>query len=337
MFGRAGDLSDQEWTQPAIFALECALTALWESVGVRPSAVLGHSLGELAAAQAAGVFGLEEGMRFAAARGELTAKLPRGAMAAIFADVPQVEAAIDELNAASTGVGLSIAAYNGAHQVVSGPEEEVAAIEERFLAEGHSGQSLAHQQCLPQSVGGADVGRVGSCSRRDGDCAAVADAGEQCDGAGVGGGCERLDGAYWRKHTREPVAFAPSMETLVELGIDLIIEVGPHAVLGSMATLAWPGSGPPVALSSLLRPSSRVSQEEADRAFTAAVAGAYEAGLALSFDGLFAGETRRRVALPEYPFQRRRHWIEAPKAAADEHWPPVARRPARIRQRGDHL
>ena len=56
-------------------------------------------------------------------------------MAAIFADVPQVEAAIEELNAASTGVGLSIAAYNGAHQVVSGPEEEVAAIEERFLAE----------------------------------------------------------------------------------------------------------------------------------------------------------------------------------------------------------
>ena len=316
MFGRAGDLSDQEWTQPAIFALECALTALWESVGVRPSAVLGHSLGELAAAQAAGVFGLEEGVRFAAARGELTAKLPQGAMAAIFADVPQVEAAIDELNAASTGVGLSIAAYNGAHQVVSGPEEEVAAIEERFLAEDirvnrlHTNNAF-HSPLVESMLDGLEA-VVAEMEIAPPSLTLVSNVTGR-----VLGTDERLDGAYWRKHTREPVTFAPSMETLVELGIDLIIEVGPHAVLGSMATLAWPssadGSGPPVALSSLLRPSSRVSQEEADRAFTEAVAGAYEAGLALSFAGLFAGETRRRVALPDYPFQRRRHWIEAPK------------------------
>ncbi len=316
MFGRAGDLSDQEWTQPAIFALECALTALWESVGVRPSAVLGHSLGELAAAQAAGVFGLEEGVRFAAARGELTAKLPQGAMAAIFADVPQVEAAIEELNAASTGVGLSIAAYNGAHQVVSGPEEEVAAIEERFLAEDirvnrlHTNNAF-HSPLVEPMLDGLEA-VVAKMEIAPPSLTLVSNVTGR-----VLGTDERLDGAYWCKHTREPVAFAPSMETLVELGIDLIIEVGPHAVLGSMATLAWPssgdGSGPPVALSSLLRPSSRVSQEEADRVFTEAVAGAYEAGLALSFAGLFAGETRRRVALPDYPFQRRRHWIEAPK------------------------
>ena len=316
MFGRAGDLSDQEWTQPAIFALECALTALWESVGVRPSAVLGHSLGEMAAAQAAGVFGLEEGVRFAAARGELTAKLPQGAMAAIFADVPQVEAAIDELNAASTGVGLSIAAYNGAHQVVSGPEEEVAAIEERFLAEDirvnrlHTNNAF-HSPLVEPMLDGLEA-VVAKMEIAPPSLTLVSNVTGR-----VLGTDERLDGAYWCKHTREPVAFAPSMETLVELGIDLIIEVGPHAVLGSMATLAWPssgdGSGPPVALSSQLRPSSRVSQEEADRAFTSAVAGAYEAGLALSFAGLFAGETRRRVALPDYPFQRRRHWIEAPK------------------------
>ncbi|MCE2449790.1 MAG: type I polyketide synthase [Candidatus Latescibacteria bacterium] len=313
MFGRAGDLSDQAWTQPAIFALECALTALWESVGVRPSAVLGHSLGELAAAQAAGVYGLEEGVRFAAARGELTAKLPQGAMAAIFADVSQVEAAIDELNAASEGVGLSIAAYNGAHQVVSGPEEEVVAIEERFLAEDVRVNRLRtnnafHSPLVEPMLDGLEAVVAGM---------EIAPPLLTLVSNVTGGVLESdglLDGTYWRKHTREPVAFAPSMETLAELGVDLIVEVGPHAVLGSMATLAWPNSGDggsPVALSSLLRPSSKV--EEADRAFTAAVAGAYEAGLSLSFAGLFAGETRRRVALPDYPFQRRRHWIEAPK------------------------
>ena len=316
MFGRAGDLSDQAWTQPAIFALECALTALWESVGVRPSAVLGHSLGELAAAQAAGVFGLEEGVRFAVARGELTAKLPQGAMAAIFADVSQVEAAIDELNAASTGVGLSIAAYNGAHQVVSGPEEEVVAIEERFLAEDVRVNRLRtnnafHSPLVEPMLDGLEAVVAGMEIAPPSLTLVSNVTGRVLELDGL------LDGTYWRKHTREPVAFAPSMETLAELGVNLIIEVGPHAVLGSMATLAWPnsgdGSGPPVALSSLLRPSSKVSQEEADRAFTAAVAGAYEAGLSLSFAGLFAGETRRRVALPDYPFQRRHHWIEAPK------------------------
>ena len=73
MFGRAGaagGLDDPAWTQPAIYALECALTALWASVGIAPSVVVGHGLGELAAAQAAGVFTLEEGLRLAAAPGQ---------------------------------------------------------------------------------------------------------------------------------------------------------------------------------------------------------------------------------------------------------------------------
>ena len=259
---------------------------------------------ELAAAQAAGVYGLEEGVRFAAARGELTAKLPQGAMAAIFADVSQVEAAIDELNAASAGVGLSIAAYNGAHQVVSGPEEEVVAIEERFLAEDvrvnrlrtnnafHSPLVEPMLDGLETVVGGMEIA-LPSLTLVSNVTGGVLES----DGL--------LDGTYWRKHTREPVAFAPSMGTLAELGVDLIIEVGPHAVLGSMATLAWPNrptqwvAGCAVELVAHL---VQGVQERSRPAFTAAVVGAYEAGLSLSFAGLFPGETRRRVALPDYPF-----------------------------------
>ena len=89
MFGRpgaAGELDDPHWKQPAIYALECALAALWESLGVRPDVVIGHSLGEIAAAHTAGVFSLEDGLRFAAARGSLIGALPgEGAMAAAFA------------------------------------------------------------------------------------------------------------------------------------------------------------------------------------------------------------------------------------------------------------
>jgi len=319
MFGRSGseaDLADQSWTQPAVYALECALTALWSSLGIRPAVVLGHSLGEIAAARTAGVFSLEEGLRFAAARGALTARLPRGAMAAIFAEVPEVEAAIDELNAASSGVGLSMAAYNGAHQVVSGPEELVAAISERFLAQDIRVNRLRTEHAFHSALVEPMLDELEAVCEGLEIAPPSLTLVSNVTGRVVESG-ELPDGKYWRRHTRQPVAFGPGIETLARLKVDLVVEIGPNAVLGPMASLAWPessdGSGPPAALSSLLRPSSKVSQAEADRAFMAAVAKAYEAGLPLSFAGLFAGETRRRIALPSYPFQRRRHWVGAPK------------------------
>ena len=113
MFGRAGsegDLGDTAWEQPALYALECALTALWASVGIRPAAVLGHSVGELAAARAAGVFSLEDGMRLAATRGTLLSGIKPGAMAAVFAPAARVAAVVEASNEASAGVGVNISA-----------------------------------------------------------------------------------------------------------------------------------------------------------------------------------------------------------------------------------
>ncbi|MDE0304846.1 MAG: SDR family NAD(P)-dependent oxidoreductase [Albidovulum sp.] len=132
-----------------------------------------------------------------------------------------------------------------------------------------------------------------------------------------------LGGGYWRRHAREAVAFDRSVRSLANLGVDLAVEVGPHAVLGPMLSFAWPGSeeyadalasdiAPPLVLSSLNRP-PKDKNEKPIPGFAEAVAGAYEAGLAVRFEGLFAGEERRRVALPGYPFQRERYWIEAPK------------------------
>ena len=206
MFGRT---EGAEWTRPAIYALECALTALWASVGIQPSAVVGQGLGELAAAQAAGVFGLEEGLRFAAAADGLE--------------------------------GIAVAP-----------------------------PSLAFVSSV--------TGRVMEAE-------------------------DALDAAYWQRQAREPVAFDRCVETLAELDVQVVVEIGPDAVWGPKVASAWPesadGDGVPVVLSS-----------QGDDGFVGAVAGAYEAGLAVSFAGLFAGEARRRVSLPGYPFQRRRHWIE---------------------------
>ena len=137
MFGRdggTGDLGDTAWEQPALYALECALTALWASLGVRPDVVVGHSIGELAAARAAGVFTLEDGMRFAAARGALMSRMEEGGMAAVFAPPEQVAAAVEAVNAETSGAGLGISGYNGSHQVVSGPVADIEAVSERSRA-----------------------------------------------------------------------------------------------------------------------------------------------------------------------------------------------------------
>ncbi len=321
MFGRAtpGELDDPVWTHPAIYALECALTALWKSMGVRPHAVMGHSLGELAAAEAAGVFTLEDGLRFAAARGRAFGSLPAiGGMAAIFARLDQVEEVVNEYNSGSTGPGLSIAAENGMHQVVSGLAVDIDAVSKRFVEQKlqvrrlHT--TLGYHSPLVEPV----LDNLGRVIDRIPVAPPSVDLVSNVTGQVVASG-EPLDGRYWRRHVRETVAFGRGVRELARLGVEVLVEIGPHAVLGPMATLAWPetagGATHPVVVSSQERPSRKNPDAglEGDEAFMTAVAGVYTAGLDIEFNGLFQGEIRRRISLPGYAFQRERHWVEASK------------------------
>ena len=333
MFGDGdggGSLDHTRWTQPALYALEAGLAALWASLGVRPAAVLGHSVGEIAAAYAAGVLSLEEGMRLAARRGELMGSLPAagseaGAMAAVFAPPARVEALVAEVNAAMGGEGLSVAAYNGVHQVVSGRVDAATDLLERCDAAGlraerlrvsHAFHSVLMEPVL-EELEGLLAGMEPAPPRLD----LVSDVTGRVLAEG-----ETLDGVYWRRQAREPVAFAAGVATLAGLGVDVLVEVGPRPVLGVMAELAWPaaerqdgdgtgaaptpGSQRPVVLSSLGREAAGNGPARSDGGFVEAVAGAYAAGVELSFEGLFAGEERRRLSLPAYPFQRRRYWTD---------------------------
>ena len=261
MFGRpgaAGDLHDPAWTQPAIYALECALTAMWDSVGVRPAVVLGHSLGEIAAAHTAGVFTLEEGLRFASTRGTLMGSVPRaGAMAAVFAPESRVKTAVAEWNDAADGADLCVAVDNGVHQVVSGPVEEVHAFSDRLEAEGVNVRRLRpspayHSALVEPALDGLEAFFSG-VSVSPPSLPLVSNV----TGTAVESG-KLLDGAYWRRHAREPVAFAGSVETLAGMGVDAVIELGPHAVLGPLVSLIWPqgtsNDEPPVVLESLAAP-----------------------------------------------------------------------------------
>ena len=319
MFGRPdaeGDLDDPAWTQPAIYALECALTELWSSLGVRPSAVVGHSLGEFAAAHTAGVLSLEDGLRFVVGRGKLMSELSEpGAMAAVFAPASEVAAAVEEQCAASGDQRLAIAADNGAHLMVSGPSADVEALLARFEAqevrvrplEKSAGYHSAMMDPISESVealvpdievGAPSITLVSSMTGQ------------------VLESDQAMDGEYWGRQIRQPVEYRRSVEALADLGVDAVIEVGPGAVLGPMTILCWPeqaDSAEPIAVSSMKRPSDRTPAPEDGCGFLDAVVGAYGAGVDICFEGLYGGETRRRISIPGYPFQRQRHWVEAPK------------------------
>ncbi len=319
MFGRpgaAGELDDPQWKQPAIYALECALAALWASLGVRPDVVVGHSLGEIAAAHAAGVFSLEDGLRLAAARGSIVGALPgEGAMAAVFAPAERVAEALAEHNAASEGIGLCIAADNGANQVISGPAADIAAALEDFEAQNvrvaRLRRSPAYHSAMIEPALGELEAALGRLEFAPPSIPFVSN----LNGRTVGSD-EDLDAAYWCRQMRSPVAYRACLETLAEMGVDAVVELGPHAVLGPMTTLAWPAAAAePAVVSSLVRPATGEAPPApgSGGGFLEAVAGLYESGLPLRFEGLFAAERRRRIRLPVYPFQRERYWVEAPR------------------------
>ena len=323
MFGRegaAGSVDDTTWTQPALYALGCALSALWESVGVRPVAVLGHSVGELAAAHVAGVFGLEEGLRLASVRGELMGSLPSdaGAMTAVFASAERVEALIEE----SGAEGVEVAADNGTHRVVSGLVEGVEALEgwcsEAGVRCGRLVTSHAFHSALMEPVLDGIEAAAGDIEVRSPAVSLVSNV----TGRVVGEG-ELLDGAYWRRHARAPVAYGPGVGALSGLGVDVVIELGPGAVLGPLLAQVWPGEmsrwcwrvSAVTWRLRIERPHPRTDRERRSPAgegdgFVEAVSGAWEAGLGLRFEGLHAGEARRRLSLPTYPFERERYWVE---------------------------
>ena len=315
--GTDGLLGEPTWTQPAIYSLECALVALWESLGLRPSVVVGHSLGEIAAAQAAGGFTLEQGLRYAAARGTLMgATRADGAMAAIFSPATRVASAVAEHNASSSDEDLTVAVDNGPQQVVSGPGAELEAVLAHFEAEGvrvHRLQSSpAYHSALIEPV-------LDELEAAVSEIAPSPPALSVPLISNITGGLldrdARMDAAYWRRHARQPVAFRRSVETLAEMGVDAVVEIGPHAVLGPVVSMNWPASAPtgsPLVLASLRRPRRAANESPIDSSggFTEAVAGAYEAALSIDFKGLFADEERRRITLPGYPFQRTQHWVQ---------------------------
>ncbi|MEZ0094197.1 type I polyketide synthase [Streptacidiphilus sp. EB129] len=298
MFGGVG-LDETGWTQPALFAFEVAAYRLVESWGVEADYLLGHSIGELAAAYVAGVWSLSDACRVVAARGRLMQALPAGgAMVA-------VEASEDEVLPLLTD-GVSIAAVNGPTSVVvSGDEDEVERVAAHFTGAGRRTRRLRVSHAFHSARMDAmldDFAAVlAQVEFRVPQLAVMSNVTGRLATAE-----ELMSSAYWVSQVRQAVRFADGVRELTERGVTRFVEVGPDGVLSTLtADLAEDGVAVPLAR----------RDREAERTALDAVAQLYVAGVPVDWARVIGAG--RRVDLPTYPFQRDRYWLDAPPRGGD--------------------
>jgi len=317
LHGSCTDLLDRTGcTQPVLFALETALAELWKSRGVEPAAVMGHSVGEYAAAWAAGVFGLEEGLILAAERGRVMQDLPPGgAMASLMASEEEARQALR-----GREDRLALAAVNGPRSVVvSGAREDVEAVRSLMEAKGIRTAELKvshafHSPLMEPALEAFHraVSRITFSPPRIRLASNV---------TGRTAGSEVCSSDYWVEHARRPVRFADSMAALKEAGYEVFLEAGPHPLLLGMARACVPGD-----FGVWLPGLRRDTDEEA--AMTDSLGLLYVHGGKVRWSGLYEPcdgvPLGRKVSLPTYPFQRKRFWIDdapAVSKAPPASWP----------------
>ena len=300
-----GQIDQTQYTQSALFVLEYALATLWQSWGIQPDLLLGHSIGEVTAACVAGVFSLEDGLKLVAARGRLMGALPRdGAMVSLMATEAQVQAAIAPYRAE-----VSIAAVNGPESVViSGKSEVVLAITGQLATAGIKSRRLtvshAFHSPLMEPMLAAFRQVAASITYHEPKLRLVSNV----TGKLAGGEITTPD--YWVRHVREAVRFADGITTLAQQGVDICVEIGPKPVLLGMAGQILdqlPGTSP------RLLPSLRDGQTDWQPMLTS-LGELYVRGVAIDWAAFAQGYPHRKIVLPTYPFQRQRYWLAQPKA-----------------------
>jgi len=296
--GSARLLNEAGWAQPALFALQYSLAELWRSWGIEPVAVLGHGVGEYAAACVAGVFDLPRALPLVAERGRLMAGTPRGSMAAIFADEATVAAAI-----AHQSGEVSIAAINGARNtVIAGSEADVRKLLATLSKNGTRTELLEGSDAFHSPLVDGALDALEQAASRATPGAPRLPLISNLSGEPVTGN-EIVEAHYWRRHAREPVRFAAGMHALREQGCDLFLELGPAATLIGMGRQCVAG-GDAAWLPSL-------SDGRGDwRQLLDSVAALWTHGADVDWSGFDRDHPRQRIALPTYPFERQRYWIE---------------------------
>ncbi|HEV7774650.1 MAG TPA: SDR family NAD(P)-dependent oxidoreductase [Conexibacter sp.] len=298
----ARSLDRTELTQPALFAVEVALFRLFESWGVRPDLLIGHSVGELVAVHVAGMLSLADACALVAARGRLMGALPDGgAMVAIEASERELVATLAE-----GGGAAAIAAVNGPRAVVvSGETTAVDALERVWTEHGRRTSQLRVSHAFHSPLMEPMLDELRAVAERSSVSAPSIPIVSNVTGAVA---TEDLrDPGYWARHAREPVRFADGIAELERLGVTRFVELGPDAALTALARGSVTDE---LADRGLFVPAMRRGRDQ-ERTLVACLAAMHTADVAVDWHAFFAGTGARRVELPTYAFQRRRHWLDA--------------------------
>ncbi|HEV7213863.1 MAG TPA: type I polyketide synthase, partial [Chloroflexota bacterium] len=286
--------------QPALFTIEYALAQLWMAWGIRPDAMLGHSIGEYVAACLAGVFTLEDALALVAARGRLLQGLPRGAMLA----VPLAESELRPLLSSA----LALAAVNGpALSVVSGPEDAVGELEGRLTAQGLTTSRLrtshAFHSSMLDPILEAFHEEVQRVRLRAPGLSYISNV------TGTWADAAVTKPPYWVTHLRQTVRFSDGLAELLHDQERVLLEVGPGTTLSTLAR-QHPARLPEQAIIASGR-HRRDRQPDLD-VLLLALGQLWLAGASLDWSRVAAPERRQRLPLPTYPFEREWHWLTSP-------------------------
>jgi acyl transferase domain-containing protein len=294
-------LNRTELAQPAVFVIEYALAKLWMSWGVVPQAVIGHSLGEYAAACIAGIFSLEDALTLVAERARMIGALPGGAMLAVpLSAETAAEFLVD---------GTAIATVNApALCTVAGPEDAVDAVRQRLADAGHVARKLAATHAFHSPMMDAVVGPVAELVGRMRLRAPAIPMASNVTGTWITPD-DATDPRYWARHTRETVRFDRGVAELLRAPGRVLVEAGPGQTLSTFVRQRGDAGEVPV-IPSIRYPYDRTP----DAAFLLGALGRlWLAGVTPDWSGFHAGERLNRVPLPTYPWERQRYWVDAPR------------------------
>ncbi len=312
-------LDETEVFQPVLFAIQTALAALWRSWGIVPEAVLGHSVGEIAAAHVAGAITLEDASKIAVHRGRLMqAAAGRGAMAAVEISADEAKDLI-----ARHEFQLTVAAINAPHSItLSGAADAIDQCLAELAARGVQGRRVKVNCAFhsPQMISYADALEKNLASLSPVDAAIPVYS--TVEGRTLEG--SKFDAAYWGRNIREPVQFAAATAAALRAGFSSFLELSPHPVLGSALKQCLETSGTKGAVLA----SMRRGQDERATLLTS-LGSLYTLGKAIQWKALHP-EGGNCISLPPYPWQRERHWATpssksavqtSRRTAAEAEWP----------------
>ncbi len=288
-------------TQPALFVIEYALAKLWMSRGIQPSMMIGHSVGEYVAACLAGVFSLSDALALIAARGRMMQELPPGTMLAVRLSEEEVQPFLNNR--------ISLSAVNGPKLcVLSGPQEAIEGLKGQLATRNAAFTPLqtshAFHSAMMEPILAPFTELVRSKERHVPGIPFISNLSGRPTTAD-----EATDPSYWASHLRRTVRFAQGLEGLLKSPENILLEVGPGHTLANLAKQHPARNADTVSLTSLPRAESETSDSET---MLKALGHLWLAGVAPDWTQLHAGEQRRRVRLPTYPFERKRYWVEPP-------------------------